>query len=368
MLAALLTVLALLAVTWAHHAHAAEPARQPDIAALSQAAIHSKKAPAAFLLGVTTAGKRLVAVGERGIVLLSDDGGTSWRQAAVPVSTTLTAVHFADAKLGWAVGHLGVVLHSSDGGEHWVRQLDGVAAAKLAMDEVARMPNATDAQRRYAQRLLDDGPDKPFLAVAFTDRATGYVAGAGNLLFRTDDGGRSWRPWMYRAENPNGLNIYGVHAAGDSVLLVGERGLLLRSADSGASFQSLASPYKGSYFGVLGEGGGVVMVYGLRGHAYRSADAGASWNKVDTGIDAGLAAAAQLPDGTMLLASQSGDIAISRDHGLSFRRLKADAIPVTALAGSGRGIVTVGTRGVRSAPLNIGDGGAAPVAQLTGSK
>ncbi len=54
--------------------------------------------------------------GERGIVLLSDDAGVSWRQAKVPVSVSLTAVQFVDAEQGWAVGHLGVVLHTQDGG------------------------------------------------------------------------------------------------------------------------------------------------------------------------------------------------------------------------------------------------------------
>ena len=43
------------------------------------------------LQAITQAGQRLVAVGERGLVLLSDDAGKHWRQAQVPVSVTLTA-------------------------------------------------------------------------------------------------------------------------------------------------------------------------------------------------------------------------------------------------------------------------------------
>src|SRR5438128_3555138 len=44
-------------------------------------------------MAVTRAGLRLVMVGEHGIVLLSDDGGRSFRQAkSVPVQSTLTAV------------------------------------------------------------------------------------------------------------------------------------------------------------------------------------------------------------------------------------------------------------------------------------
>ena len=72
-----------------------------------------------------------LAVGERGIVLLSDDSGMTWRQARVPVSVSLTAVQFVDAEQGWAVGHLGVVLHTEDGGETWHKQLDGERACLL---------------------------------------------------------------------------------------------------------------------------------------------------------------------------------------------------------------------------------------------
>ena len=65
--------------------------------------------------------KQLVAVGERGHILLSNDAIT-WRQANVPVRTTLTAVYFVDESHGWAVGHDATILFSQDGGENWVIQ------------------------------------------------------------------------------------------------------------------------------------------------------------------------------------------------------------------------------------------------------
>ena len=84
-------------------------------------AVKSKLANEALLLGVTRAGKRLVAVGEYGDILLSDDEGQSWHQAKkVPTTVTLTAVDFVDDKTGWAVGHDTVILKTEDGGETWV--------------------------------------------------------------------------------------------------------------------------------------------------------------------------------------------------------------------------------------------------------
>src|SRR5881392_2872753 len=77
------------------------------------------------LTAITRAGDRLVAVGERGIVIFSDDHGGRWQQAKVPVSVTLCAVRFIDKRQGWVVGHAGVVLATRDGGSSWSKQLDG---------------------------------------------------------------------------------------------------------------------------------------------------------------------------------------------------------------------------------------------------
>jgi photosystem II stability/assembly factor-like uncharacterized protein len=101
-------------------------------AALHRPALQSQKSPRMAILAVAQAGKRTLAAGERGIILYSDNGGQSWRQAKTPTSASLTAMRFANDKLGWAIGHMGIVLHTADGGETWVKQLDGVAAARLA--------------------------------------------------------------------------------------------------------------------------------------------------------------------------------------------------------------------------------------------
>src|SRR5262245_60524782 len=89
-------------------------------------AVQSKLAAEALLLGVARAGNRIVAVGEYGNILLSDDDGKTWHQAKdVPTTVTLTAVHFVDDKQGWTVGHDTLILHTTDGGETWTKQSGG---------------------------------------------------------------------------------------------------------------------------------------------------------------------------------------------------------------------------------------------------
>jgi len=87
------------------------------IPALDTPAIMVKAPTKVLLVAITRApDNRLVAVGEHGVAIYSDDNGTSWTQASVPVNVTLTCVSFATAKIGWAAGHYGVVLNTQDGG------------------------------------------------------------------------------------------------------------------------------------------------------------------------------------------------------------------------------------------------------------
>src|SRR5438132_7045827 len=62
----------------------------------------------AVYLAATRAGERIVAVGERGLIAVSDNNGDQWRQVSIPLSATLTGVQFVSAKVGWAIGHCGV--------------------------------------------------------------------------------------------------------------------------------------------------------------------------------------------------------------------------------------------------------------------
>ena len=335
----------------AHDASAGVPA------ALRQAALVTPKALHAAMLAVASAGQRLVAAGERGTILYSDDAGATWKQASVPVSVSLTALQFADAKQGWAVGHQGVVLHSADGGATWSKQLDGIQAARLALQAAAGAPGPQQERAMAdARRLVEDGPDKPFLDVHFDGPRKGYALGAYNLLFKTDDGGASWQPWQGRAANPKGLHLYAMRGTGGALYVAGEQGLLLRSTDQGESFAALATPYKGSFFGLLAARSGALVAFGLRGNAWRSGDRGESWSKVETGVQAALAGGAELADGTLVLVSQGGDVLLSRDQGRTFAiqggPALPPALPLAAVAQARDGaLVVAGLRGLRRVAL-----------------
>lgn len=300
------------------HAQSAEPA--------ARYAIESKKAASALLLDITYAGKRLVAAGDRGHILYSDDSGATWAQAKVPTRQMLTAVYFVDDKHGWAVGHDALILATSDGGKTWTQQ--------------------------YENR---EG-EVPLLDVWFEDSQHGFATGAYGALLETTDGGQNWEDVADRLDNEDGIHLNAItHIEGSGLFVVGEMGGMFRSSDMGETWERVESPYQGSLFGVVSGGEpGVVVAFGLRGHLFRSADFGDSWQAIDLldgsdVVESGLADGNLLPDGRIVVVGHGGTVLSSEDKGQSFKLFsRPDRRSLSGVVANPDGnLVLVGQSGVR---------------------
>ncbi|WP_051278008.1 YCF48-related protein [Solimonas flava] len=326
--------LCLYLLSWEHAAAASKVV--PDL--LDQSAQASVRARNAVTLAVATAGSRLVAVGEQGTVLLSDDNGNSWKQAdAVPVSVALTGVQFVSPDEGWIIGHGGVVLHTADAGKTWQRQLDGRRIGELASEE-ARALESDDAAPKWlarnAERLVEDGPDKPLLGLYFADARHGLVVGAYGLALQTDDGGKSWRSIIGRFANPRGLHLYAITPIANGFLVAAEQGNVFLSTDGDSYFALLKSAYPGTYFGALALDGEHVLAFGLRGNAWAYGLPDQSWTHVALPDAATLTAGLKLPGGDVVLADEGGRLF----------RLRGGAASAVALQGAAAGGISGMTR------------------------
>ncbi|HEY6134605.1 MAG TPA: YCF48-related protein [Rubrivivax sp.] len=310
----------------------------------------SALAPNALLSGLARAGARVVAVGQRGHVLTSDDVGKTWQQGQVPVSSDLVAVHFASADAGWAVGHDGVVLASKDGGRNWIRQLDGRSLGGVLVKHYTQLGDAkwlAEAKRFEAQ-----GAENPLLDVWFDDANNGVVVGAFGLVLRTADGGATWEPLLHATDNPKALHLYAVRRVGGQLFIVGEQGLMLKHDSGSGRFVALTTPYPGTLFGVLGNDR-VVLAHGLRGNVVRSTDRGLSWQAVPTGVPVGLTAGTLDESGRIVLVSQTGHVLISSNDGASFTPVKRErALPAAAVVSvNAKTLMLAGPRGVLALAL-----------------
>lgn len=275
---------------------------------------------AAPLKQATTAvarnGARVLAVGPRGLILLSVDGAATWKQVASPVGSDLVAVKFVDAMTAWAVGHDAVALRSTDGGASWARVLDGRQVLQLlrssyaqraANGDTAAQALSKEVERSATQSATPGVLPSPFLDVWFADAKEGYLVGAFGLILHTDDGGHTWEPWTDRVDNERRLHLYAVGGDGARRWIAGEQGLLLRWDAGRGRFSKVEVPYAGSFFG-LDVRGDRVVAFGLRGNAYGRLDDAAAWKKIATGIDANLVAVVSLSPDRLLLVSQAGQV------------------------------------------------------------
>lgn len=226
-------------------AHTQEEEGEPDIGAdttlIPRPSEMAPRAAASLLLDVVRAGSRWVAVGQRGIILLSDDGD-KWQQVITPADVMLTRVRFLDDKRGWVVGYDGALMGTTDGGSSW------------------------------SLLQFDAAWGNPYFDVRFFDENNGLLAGANGTLKRTGDGGKTWAP-VETDVLADGPNLYNIVALSDgSLLIAGERGFLAQSADQGLTWRQVKSPYTGSYFGALPSGTGGALVFGLRGNAFHAPD------------------------------------------------------------------------------------------------
>jgi photosystem II stability/assembly factor-like uncharacterized protein len=274
-----------------------------------------------LLLAGAAAGSRIVAVGEYGHVLLSDDGGATWRQATeVPTRTTLTAVTFVDARYGWAVGHGGIVIGTADAGETW-RLLSG--------------------------RI--DGKDALF-SVWFGDTRSGLVVGSYGYAARSNDGGATWASFEIASGELGERHLNQIIARGRVVLIAAEGGIVFRSLDGGAHFEAVKSPYKGSLWGGAALTDGSWLLWGMRGTVLRSADDGRTWTTVASGTEQSLSGGAQRADGTILIAGLNGVMLTSRDGGATFQtQVREDRRNTAAVVASPRGFVLLGPNGASPA-------------------
>jgi photosystem II stability/assembly factor-like uncharacterized protein len=322
------------ALGWARRASAAEmPAELAEPATLSPAAAYR------LFNNVTTAGARLVAVGERGRIMLSDDSGKTWRQAPAPISATLVTVRFATPALGWAAGQMGVILKTQDAGETWQLVLNGFQAANLMLEEARQ--DSSQAELQAAQLLVSLGASNPMLSLVPLSPQHILAFGAFGLALESLDGGTTWRGIAARVQNPQGLHIYGAVLAGNALIAVGEAGFLVHGAPQG-TLQAVTSPYQGSLFGVLSQTATNVLAFGLQGTLLQSSNQGVSWQSKNPVSGNAVLCGNTLRDGRIALGDASGNLLLSGDEGASFRAISG-TLPVTALAQAPDGALILGS-------------------------
>jgi photosystem II stability/assembly factor-like uncharacterized protein len=243
-----------------------------------------------------------IAVGADGMILRTTDGGAKWIEVDHGTTYYFTGVSFADALLGAVVSREGITLRTTDGGITWHMVDDlGVNLSSIAF-----------ADRKYAARTSNH-------MVGIENR--GYV-------HLTSDGGVSWRPAVR-------LETYDIDdvAFPDSTfcIAVGRRvswawgmyGFMYASTDQGITWGQLQAGDSSIFTGVcfLDKRSGYVV--GERGCVLRTTDAGRTWAKRSIATDQYISAASFVTVDVGTVVGQQGGIFRTTDGGLSWEQQEA---------------------------------------------
>lgn len=268
------------AMAAAGSAASAAPALEPTPAEPAVRAVHAQ------INDLAVAGDSLVGVGERGIILRTQDG-EHWTQVPSPVDVMLTAVYFVDDRHGWAVGHDASIIHTGDGGQNWSVQAYG-----------------------------RNGDGTPFLDILFTDTSRGYAVGGYGLFKLTEDGGKTWTDLSDPVLSELALHMNALLQLGDGTFaLVGEMGLVATSPD-GRTWKALDAPYEGSLYAALPLGQRGLLAIGMRGNAFLTEDISEpQWQTVQTGTVKALFGLARLDDGRYAVAGSGGALRVLEPGG-----------------------------------------------------
>ncbi|PKQ07881.1 MAG: photosystem II stability/assembly factor-like protein [Alphaproteobacteria bacterium HGW-Alphaproteobacteria-11] len=192
-----------------------------------------------------------------------------------------------DGARGIAVGNRGVVLESDDGGKTWTH-------GPRPNTELALLGVATNGDRRFAVgqsgqifratsrawTAIESGTDERLFAVAVGSKGTVVVVGAFGTILVSQNDGESWSPvtldWMAILGDFLEPHFYAAHIDGDTVTIGGEFGLVLRSRDRGTTW-TVVHKGEASIFDFSFNGRGKGLALGQNGLVVRTDDGGASW-------------------------------------------------------------------------------------------
>lgn len=228
--------------------------------------------------GIAAADGQLWAVGSKGKVVSSRDGGATWQLQPTPVSAHLQGVAAWDTQHLVAVGNGGTVIRSEDGGGRW---------------------------QAVAEPLFDG---RKFLRVRAFAGGEAWATGEFGMVLRSADRGVRWQAAM-PAED---IGWNDVAVDGERVLVVGEFGRIARSEDGGASWQPVEAGIDASLSSVWLDGELAVAV-GLDGRILRSDDGGRQWQAVDSGTREHLFSLARDAEGFVAVGDKGVVLAGSAD-------------------------------------------------------
>lgn len=207
-----------------------------------------------------------------------------------------------------------------------IRQLDEHTIALATRGAQKGKLYISDDQGQH-WRFLAKPTENDITCIAETgDKQAFYILTSQAEVYRTLDGGQSWKLLKQLTTNKNTENYaaaYAIMYTAHGTLLVtdtnSDGGHIYRSTDKGDTWTDLGAVSKNALYRLEKVGNGIV-VNGWDGTVYKSIDDGMTWNKLEKLTDAALFATEYLGMARLLQADQDGYIYRSSNLGYTWEK------------------------------------------------
>ncbi|MBU0992966.1 MAG: hypothetical protein KJ737_10780 [Proteobacteria bacterium] len=236
--------------------------------------------------------------GDRGNIFLSTDAGKSFLPIESLTQASLTSICFPDALNGWIVGQGGVILHSSDGGQTWELQNSGVTAYLMSVDFTDALIGCavganstvivtTDGGRTWMPSTFTltrgVGGEYNLFSVKIIEPQIVCITGDMGRLFRSENFGLTWAEAvcpLYDEVIGEGRTLYAIAAAGGTLLAIGIDGTIVVSRDSAKTWMLADSGSKEPEYFSLVCVDDFCMAAGSGGNLLKTENSGDSWQTI----------------------------------------------------------------------------------------
>ena len=242
---------------------------------------------------------------------VSAQSGT-WARQPAGTMAWLHSVFFLDQNRGWAVGSKGTLLETADGGNTWnprgastndvVRDIFFVDEKNgwLVVEVNAYELKTKEEPRAYLMKTTDSGEhwkrieikgfdiDAILVRAVFTRNGRGWVFGEGGSIYATYDGGETWTKLRSPTRR---LLLGGMFVDDDRGWIVGAGATIIQTSDGGETwYQSLLPQVEKSVrftaTSFIDNRNGWAV--GSAGSVYRTNNGGRTWQRQQSTVDVDL--------------------------------------------------------------------------------
>lgn len=233
---------------------------------------------------ISSQNNSILAVGENGSIIRSEDAGKTWASVSSGYNKTINACAFVGKDTAYFSTEEGTIYRSLDNGSTWKKQStsNDKEITSMSFDAnygimVGRNGVIQSTDNSGKKFILQISGTQALLLGVYLNKSNAWICGENGIILKSSSYGISWTP---RTSNVT-TTLNDIMVKGNIGFAVGASGVLLKTTDAGDSWTKVALPTTNNLTRVyLDDNGLTAIVVGENSTMFVTSD-GSNWSKRD---------------------------------------------------------------------------------------